>query len=173
MALMALIAISNDKKKKVENKDKAYAKIKVEPRTPALDFAKALINYSEGKIMEKPRMPPGVTAEELFVAIKLLGYDPVEIAKKAGLRARRSPLVVIAYPRRALATDQIKRLIRYVYIFNNTLSELELKKKIQSKLKDYLKITISMNYTEVRYVKELLKAFRQNMKNSIYTQIEG
>ncbi|MCC6006037.1 MAG: DEAD/DEAH box helicase, partial [Thermofilum sp.] len=164
---LALIAINNDKKKKVENKDETYAKIKVELPKPVLDFAKALIEYAEGKIIKKPRAPPEVASKEVLekvvIAIKRLGYNPAEIVKKVKLRVERSPLIVIAYPRRALATDQIKRLIRYVYIFNNTLSELkpELKEKIPPYLVDYLKINISMNYTEVRYVEELLRELRQ------------
>jgi len=57
----------------------------------ALEYAKALVDYAEGKRVEKPAAPPGLTAAEAAAALKALGYDPRMVAEKVKERARASP----------------------------------------------------------------------------------
>jgi len=57
----------------------------------ALEYAKALVEYAEGKRVEKPAAPPGLTAAEAAAALKALGYDPRMVAEKVKERVRASP----------------------------------------------------------------------------------
>jgi hypothetical protein len=49
----------------------------------ALEYAKALIEYADGLRALKPEPPPGLRAEELYLALRALGRDPLEVARKA------------------------------------------------------------------------------------------
>ena len=64
-----------------------------------------------------------------------------------------SPLVFIVYPRRALATDQLKRLVTYVYYINKSAREI-------LKIK-YPLVRISMSYTEVQNSDNYINAIKE------------
>jgi hypothetical protein len=49
----------------------------------ALEYAKALVEYADGLRALKPEPPPGLRAEELYLALRALGRDPVEVARRA------------------------------------------------------------------------------------------
>jgi hypothetical protein len=58
------------------------APVKAKPSPAVLELAKALIEYADGKRAEPPSLR-GVGGEELYLAIRALGRDPVEVARKA------------------------------------------------------------------------------------------
>jgi hypothetical protein len=49
----------------------------------ALELAKALVEYAEGRRAEPPANLRGVGAEELYLALRMLGRDPIEVAERA------------------------------------------------------------------------------------------
>jgi hypothetical protein len=53
------------------------------PDPAALEYARTLVEFAEGARGEPPRAPPGLRAADLFLALRALGRDPVEVAKKA------------------------------------------------------------------------------------------
>ncbi|MCC6049714.1 MAG: hypothetical protein LM580_03355, partial [Thermofilum sp.] len=53
------------------------------PSPAALEYARALVEFAEGARGEPPRAPPGLRAEELYLALRALGRDPVEVARRA------------------------------------------------------------------------------------------
>jgi len=86
--------------------------------------------------------PTGSGKTEIFVLTLLL----LSLAKKIILPDDRSivPVGLLIYPRRALANDQVSRLIHYLYIINQILG----KKSID-------KIKLSIRYTEIRTKEEI------------------
>ncbi len=66
------------------------------------------------------------------------------------LNSGNSPVALIIYPRRALANDQISRLIKYLSIVNQKLSNVRL--------------TLSINYTEIRSRHEYNEAIKEALK---------
>ena len=59
-----------------------------QPSPAALEYARALIEYADGLRAEPPRAE-GVSAAELYLALRALGRDPVEVARKARERWER------------------------------------------------------------------------------------
>ena len=59
-----------------------------QPSPAALEYARALIEYADGLRAEPPRAE-GVSAAELYLALRMLGRDPVEVARKARERWER------------------------------------------------------------------------------------
>jgi len=128
----------------------------------------AILEEAEKALREAKRKavvleaPTGTGKTEVFAISSILIILVYKLATKvAGRIGSNSPLVVVVYPRRALATDQIKRIIRYIYIYNKVLMELaEREPEFRDEM---LKITLSMNYSEVRYVRELLNRLRHEI----------
>ena len=58
------------------------------PNPKVLEHAKTLIEYADGRRPEPPKAE-GVSAAELYLALRVLGRDPVEVAKKARERWER------------------------------------------------------------------------------------
>lgn len=77
---------------------------------------------------------------------------------------KNSPLAIIIYPRRALASDQVSRLIGYLYILNNKLNKkLNITNPSQ-------KITLTIDYTDIRWkseYKEAIKKIAEKNKNEL------
>lgn len=103
--------------------------------------------------------PTGAGKTEVFALSSILAILTYKLAAiAAGKAYSGSPLVIVTYPRRALATDQVKRITMYVYMFNKALEKLDGGGGV-----DKLRISISMNYAEVRYVRELLERLRSEV----------
>ncbi|MCC6005248.1 MAG: DEAD/DEAH box helicase [Thermofilum sp.] len=167
--LLRLIAESFFKKFKEwyknMNVDFRFYDFQVEGIKAILEEAKNALQQ-EGKrgVVLEARTGSGKTEAFLIASILAVLAYRLTLLVAAAEHAReeaRSPLVVITYPRRALATDQFKRLLRYVYIFNNSLKDV-----LSSKLIiDRLKIHISMNFAEVRYIDNLRKKIKKEYAN--------
>lgn len=69
-----------------------------------------------------------------------------------------APVAIMIYPRRALANDQVSRLIGYLYILNNILG-----KKLNIISPDQ-KITLTIDYADIRWRKEYEDAINE-LKN--------
>jgi len=65
------------------------------------------------------------------------------------LPKRTVPVALIVYPRRALANDQVTRLIKYLQIINDILKQ-----------KNHSTIKLSIKYTDIRPKSEINKALR-------------
>ncbi|MCS7387031.1 MAG: DEAD/DEAH box helicase [archaeon GB-1867-005] len=90
--------------------------------------------------------PTGSGKTEAFVLSIILA----SLAYKAALDwDNKSPAALIIYPRRALATDQLKRLITYLFHINNVLKDVGNRRK-----QKYAKLRLSINYTEIRPMRE-------------------
>ena len=124
----------------------------------ARGLKKILHNLMESIISDKVMFsiieaPTGAGKTEIFVLALII----MALIRKLSLAYRginieqnNTPIGIIVYPRRALASNQVDRLLRYVY---------ELNKIIRRKYFKYKPIvTISMNYTEVRPLKEYNEA---------------
>jgi hypothetical protein len=59
----------------------ASVKARVPPQ--ALEYAEALVEYADGKRPAPPKAPADLRAEELYLALRALGRDPVEVARRA------------------------------------------------------------------------------------------
>ena len=110
--------------------------------------------------------PTGAGKTEVFVLASILLIMAYKCALLAGRRGGgsqrgRSPLVIILYPRRALATDQVRRVIRYVYIYNKAVEGTMADRRIS----EGLKIAVSMDYAEVRYIRELWRKLGEKLKS--------
>lgn len=94
--------------------------------------------------------PTGSGKTEIFVLSLLV----VALIRKLALTQTSSPVGIIIYPRRSLASNQVDRLLSYTYKLNKILEKMGLRNKI----------ILSMNYTEVRprreYQEALAKASR-------------
>ena len=94
--------------------------------------------------------PTGSGKTEIMVLTILI----VALARKVILLVngidtkKNSPVAMMVYPRRALANDQVSRLIGYLYILNNILG-----KKLNIISPDQ-KITLTIDYTDIRKRKE-------------------
>jgi len=124
-----------------EEKDLRFYEFQMKGILRALDqlisaFEANKINYL---VVEAPT---GSGKTEIFVLTLLL----LSLAKKIILPGDRSivPVGLLIYPRRALANDQVPRLIHYLYIINQILE----KKSID-------KIKLSIRYTEIRKKEEI------------------
>jgi len=124
-----------------EEKDLRFYDFQVKGILRALDqlisaFEANKINYL---VVEAPT---GSGKTEIFVLTLLL----LSLAKKIILPDDRSivPVGLLIYPRRALANDQVSRLIHYLYVINQILA----KKSID-------KIKLSIRYTEIRKKEEI------------------
>jgi superfamily II DNA/RNA helicase len=86
--------------------------------------------------------PTGSGKTEIFILTLLL----LSLAKKIILPGDRSivPVGLLIYPRRALANDQVSRLIHYLYIINQILAKESIDK-----------IKLSIKYTEIRKKEEI------------------
>jgi hypothetical protein len=168
--LLRLIAKSFFKKFKEwyknMNVDFRFYDFQVEGIKAILEEAKNALQQ-EGKrgVVLEARTGSGKTEAFLISSIlAVLAYRLALLAaaEKGAVREEaRSPLVVITYPRRALATDQFKRLLRYVYIFNDSLKDV----LSNPELIDRLKIHISMNFAEVRYIENLRRKLEKEYTN--------
>jgi hypothetical protein len=148
------------------NVDFRFYDFQVEGIKAILEEAKNALQQ-EGKkgVVLEARTGSGKTEAFLIASIlAVLAYRLalLAVAEKGAVREEaRSPLAVITYPRRALATDQFKRLLRYVYIFNDSLKDV----LSDQELVDRLKIHISMNFAEVRYIGNLRRKLEKEYAN--------
>jgi len=124
-----------------EEKDLRFYEFQVEGILRALDqlisaFEANKINYL---VVEAPT---GSGKTEIFVLTLLL----LSLAKKIILPDDRTivPVGLLIYPRRALANDQVSRLIHYLYIINQILAKESIDK-----------IKLSIRYTEIRTKEEI------------------
>jgi predicted RNA-binding Zn-ribbon protein involved in translation (DUF1610 family) len=60
-----------------------------QPSPAALEYARALVEYADGLRAEPPRAGAPIPAVELYLALRALGRDPVEVARKARERWER------------------------------------------------------------------------------------
>ena len=117
----------------------------------------ALRNKRRNAVILEARTGAGKT--EVFALSSILLILAYKLALMlVGRNCNGSPLAIVLYPRRALATDQVKRIIRYVYIYNKSLEKLAKEISLDT---ERLKIRISMNYAEVRRIRELLPRLRE------------
>jgi len=82
----------------------APAKAGVPPQ--ALEYARALVEYAEGRRAEPPKAPAGLRAEELYLAIRMLGRDPLEVARRA--RERWESSAGRSAPQRSSAAVRVR-----------------------------------------------------------------
>jgi hypothetical protein len=54
-----------------------------QPSPAVLEYARALVEYADGLRAEPPRAGAPIPAAELYLALKALGRDPVEVARRA------------------------------------------------------------------------------------------
>ena len=114
--------------------------------------------------------PTGAGKTEIFVLALIIMALVRKLSLVAGdidTKHTNTPIGIVVYPRRALASNQVDRLLRYVY---------ELNKIVQKKNAKYKPIiTISMNYTEVRSLKEYNEASKglglQTLKYGVQVEV--
>jgi len=97
--------------------------------------------------------PTGSGKTEIFVLAALI----LSLVKRisvyyAGIQSR-SPIAVIVYPRQALASNQIDRLLKYLYVLNKEVKNY-FERKTGSRVSPPL-ISLAINYGEIRYKDEL------------------
>ena len=93
----------------------------------------------------------------LIVVIAALARKVIQLMHNIDDR-RNTPIAILVYPRRSLANDQISRLIYYLYVLNSELrSNEELKKLLGDRLNN-VKLSLTVNYTDVRHKDEYIDA---------------
>lgn len=119
-----------------------------------------------GKLTKKVILlnaPTGSGKTEVFVITSIITAIAHRLAtmtfKGIDLRGPRAPLALILYPRRSLATDQLRRIIKHVYTVNKAANEV-------LQLRDPL-LRLSINYTEVRGKKEFREELEKHVKSSL------
>jgi len=146
------------------HKEFRFYRFQVEGLEAILDSAEQALNRKSRKVVLL-EAPTGAGKTEVFVLASILLIIAYKCALLTGRRdvsqKSKSPLVIILYPRRALATDQVKRVIRYVYIYNKAIEGAI----ADHHLKERLKIAVSMDYAEVRYIRELWRELKKKLKS--------
>jgi len=123
-----------------------------------LNLLDATLKYSNNSVIKKGiilQAPTGAGKTEVFVISSLI----IALAHKLAVYEVEknlndvSPIIFIIYPRRALATDQLKRLITYAYYINKAAKEV-------LNLRDPI-LRISISYTEVQGIREYSTALKR------------
>ncbi len=131
----------------------------------ALKEGKTTINIIEA--------PTGAGKTEIFVLtllilafIRRLALYYLKKECKESEEEYHTPIAIIVYPRLALASNQIDRLLRYIHVLNSIIKSYG-----EFKGKEPL-VTLSMNYTEVRFKNEYMEAARKFAKSSRGNKLE-
>lgn len=109
--------------------------------------------------------PTGAGKTEVFLISTLIVTLLIKLIFYLMRKGRpTSPTVLIVYPRRALATDQLRRLIQYIHMLNES---------IKSVLLEDVRIHLSVNYSEVRFFNEIMDALRGNDAPNFIKELNG
>ncbi len=115
----------------------------------------------EGKIaINIIEAPTGAGKTEVFVLALLILAFIRRLALYYAGKEYYTPAAIIVYPRLALASNQIDRLLKYLYEINNIISSYP---AFRSRDRKPI-ITLSMNYTEVRFKREYENAILKYMR---------
>lgn len=108
------------------------------------------------------KAPTGSGKTEVFIITSIITALAHRLAvlsfQNTNLEMPRAPLVFILYPRRSLATDQLRRLIKHIYIMNKVAKETL---GVHSPL-----LRLSINYTEARRKREFLKRLEESAQTT-------
>lgn len=112
------------------------------------------------------KAPTGSGKTEVFIITSIVTALAHRLAvlsfQDTSLEMPHAPLIFILYPRRSLATDQLRRLIKHIYIMNKVAKEtLEVRSPL---------LRLSINYTEARRKREFLKRLEEIAQT---TQLTG
>jgi len=105
--------------------------------------------------------PTGSGKTEIFVLATLILSLVKRISVYYAKIQSKSPIAVIVYPRQALASNQIDRLLKYLYILNKEVKNY-FERKVKSDILPPL-VSLAINYGEVRYRDELEDFIRKHL----------
>ncbi|MGC9108453.1 MAG: DEAD/DEAH box helicase, partial [Infirmifilum sp.] len=126
--------------------------------TRAIKKLSSVITQIENNEYLVIQAPTGSGKTEVMVITNIIAALSRKLALHSVQKSsdRSTPISIIIYPRRALANDQISRLIGYLVHMNEILSDYGIPS-----------ITLSINYTEVRPLEEYRKAVEKSLKEDI------